>query len=66
MSDRYTTYLPINNCVVYLSIIRNLFNGEIIDWKLSNHADANLIFKNLVSALNYAGCPKKLMFVCII
>lgn len=55
------TYLPINNGMVYLSIVRDLFNGEIIDWKLSNHADANLCFKNLVSAWNHAGQPKKLI-----
>ncbi|WFG96942.1 DDE-type integrase/transposase/recombinase [Spiroplasma citri] len=55
------TYLPIKNGMVYLSIVRDLFNGEIIDWKLSNHSDANLSFKNLVSAWNYAGRPKKLI-----
>ncbi|UZQ29968.1 MAG: IS3 family transposase [Spiroplasma phoeniceum] len=55
------TYLPTNNSEVYLSIIRDLFNGEIIDWKLSNHSEANLSFKNLISAWNYTGRPKKLI-----
>ncbi|WP_368487210.1 IS3 family transposase [Spiroplasma sp. DGKH1] len=55
------TYIPISNGMLYLSIVRDLFNGEIIDWKLSNYADASLSFSNLTSAWNYAGKPKNVI-----
>ncbi|WP_253301374.1 IS3 family transposase [Spiroplasma endosymbiont of Phyllotreta cruciferae] len=55
------TYLPIKNKMLYLSILRDLFNGEILDWKLSNNLNSNLCYKNLVSAWNYSGKPKNII-----
>ncbi len=47
--------------MLYLSIVRDLFNGEILDWKLSNNLNSNLCYKNLVSAWNYSGKPKNVI-----
>lgn len=55
------TYLPIKNKMLYLSIVRDLFNGKILDWKLSNNLNSNLCYKNLVSAWNYSGKPKNVI-----
>ena len=36
------TYLYGRECVKYLSLIEDLFNGEIVAWKISDHPDEEL------------------------
>lgn len=52
------TYIRTSKGIRYLSIVRDLFNGEIVDWVLSKNIDNNLCHSNLIRAWNIAGKPK--------
>ncbi|WP_100670383.1 IS3 family transposase [Mesoplasma coleopterae] len=52
------TYIRTKDGMRYLSIVRDLYNGEIINWKVSNRPDNNLSHSNLKNAWIIAGIPK--------
>ncbi|AKX34303.1 transposase [Spiroplasma litorale] len=52
------TYIKTINGNVYLSVIKDLFNSEIVDWKLSVSPNNKLCHTNLISAIKKRGAPK--------
>ncbi|QBQ07584.1 IS3 family transposase [Spiroplasma gladiatoris] len=45
------TYIKTSSGIVYLSVIKDLYNSEIVDWKLSKRPDNELCHTNLKSAI---------------
>ncbi|WP_373371781.1 DDE-type integrase/transposase/recombinase [Bacillus thuringiensis] len=41
------TYLPFKDKFLYLSVVRDLYNNEIVAWKLSHRNDLQLVLKTL-------------------
>ncbi len=56
------TYIQGKNKTFYfLSIIKDLWNGEILDWQLSKNLDINFVKQNLKNAYYKNGCPKNVI-----
>ena len=56
------TYLKANSKWYHLCVIMDLFSRKIISWKISAHADADLVIETFKKAYAARGCPKGLMF----
>ncbi|QGS51442.1 IS3 family transposase [Spiroplasma tabanidicola] len=52
------TYIKTSSGMVYLSAIKDLYNSEIVDWKLSKKPDNELCHTNLKPAITKKGKPK--------
>lgn len=57
MSYRYT-YILTNSKTHYLSIVRDLYNGEIIDYQLSSNFSFEFVYKNMILSWYRANKPK--------
>ncbi|QGS52331.1 DDE-type integrase/transposase/recombinase [Spiroplasma tabanidicola] len=49
------TYIKTDSGNAYLSVIKDLYNSEIVDWKLSNSPNGKLCYTNLISAIKKRG-----------
>ena len=55
------TYLHIGDQVMYLAIVKDLFDKEIVGWKLDNHMRADLCIEALQNAIKKRKPPKGLI-----
>lgn len=61
MSYRYNLYFDVNTKTHYLSIVRDLYNGEIIDYQLSSTLSYEFVYENIMSAWYKANKPRGLI-----
>jgi len=50
------TYLPFKDKFLYLSVVQDLYNNEIVAWKLSHRNDLQLVLKTLDLATQKRRC----------
>ncbi|WP_176520516.1 DDE-type integrase/transposase/recombinase [Bacillus cereus] len=50
------TYLPFKDKFLYLSVVQDLYNNEIVAWKLSHRNDLQLVLKTLDLATKKEMC----------
>lgn len=55
------TYILTNTKNYYLSIVRDLYNGEIIDYQLSSNLSFEFVYKNIICAWYKANKPKNVI-----
>ncbi|MDM5152598.1 DDE-type integrase/transposase/recombinase [Bacillus sp. DX1.1] len=50
------TYLPFKDKFLYLSVVQDIYNNEIVAWKLSHRNDLQLVLKTLDLAAQKEMC----------
>lgn len=56
------TYLRIGNKFLYLAIVMDLYNREIVGWSISNSLETSIVLKALHSAIKKVGSDAKVIF----
>lgn len=51
------TYLPFNNRLAYLSVIKDIATGEIVGWNLSNNLTMPIVFDTIKNMENNKSLP---------
>ncbi|WP_374227193.1 DDE-type integrase/transposase/recombinase [Bacillus thuringiensis] len=50
------TYLPFKDNFLYLSVVQDIYNNEIVAWKLSHRKDIQLVLDTLDLATHLISC----------
>ncbi|KYK88137.1 hypothetical protein SA2200_04950, partial [Aggregatibacter actinomycetemcomitans serotype d str. SA2200] len=57
-----TTYLKVNGIWCYLTVVINLFNRQVVGWKLSRYHDSELVVEALHHAMLNVKKTAKMIF----